>query len=569
MKKVRILFRYLCIFVLLSMMSCQNDAPLEELGKDIELEPTYKVSVIYTQEIQANSKLDEKMRNLIPIRQNQIGKNVYNETYNFTIDTSAAKFIENTENNSHSYTLAISRDTDIGSTIENIVFSYDALNDNYTASLVTYLFTAAQKQEYLSFGYVSTPYDLQYEFVDVAWSDDFEKSVTPCTVTYTEFHQPQGSDDSFLYSVDGIVQNICLHENDDNPCYSYTVIEIYCPDGGSASTTHSTADNSTQNTDSSDSTSGGGSSSTDDSLDGGDSDENIVTSIISREENIQKSILDCINGISDFNTTDATTIDAAIFNQTNFDLNVWIALNDYLQDNGCSEASQEQVIEEILEEFDNLIFKDESFTNNPCLNSVYNEMGKASKFNTYLKNFESQFSVAHLRFSTSTSLDDEVNAVTSAPQNYLIKITFNLNNLDRPKLAIARTFMHEIIHAEIFRKLLSVAQHPSIQLTQNQVIQLRNDYPGLYDYYTRWKWNVPHGQEPSDAQHEAMAQHYRDIIIQALREYDNNMQTDEVYEALSWTGLKATVAWQNLSPTERANIDQTISNFYQNNPNCQ
>jgi hypothetical protein len=84
----------------------------------------------------------------------------------------------------------------------------------------------------------------------------------------------------------------------------------------------------------------------------------------------------------------------------------------------------------------------------------------------------------------------------------------------------------------------------------------------------RWKWNVPQGQSPSSAQHEAMAQHYRDIIKQALKEFDNS-QTDEIYEALAWTGLKNTVAWNNLTQTKRDSINQTITDFNTNNPNCQ
>lgn len=222
---------------------------------------------------------------------------------------------------------------------------------------------------------------------------------------------------------------------------------------------------------------------------------------------------------------------------------------------------------EVLD-FDEQIFVDDAFKDNPCLKSVYDGMGKATTFNNYLMNFESDFSTAHLKFSTSNTLPDNTNAETSAPQNYLITITFNENNLDRPQLSVARTFIHELIHAEIFKKLLSVAQHPSIQLNQNQIIQLRNDYPGLYDYYTRWKWDVPQGQSPSSPQHEAMAQHYRDIIKQALKEFDNS-QTEEVYNALSWTGLQNTVAWNNLTQIERDNINQAITNFNSNNPNCQ
>ncbi|MFD0991675.1 hypothetical protein ACFQ1U_00510, partial [Tenacibaculum geojense] len=240
-------------------------------------------------------------------------------------------------------------------------------------------------------------------------------------------------------------------------------------------------------------------------------------------------------------------------------------------------------------DFDEQIFIDQEFKNNPCLKSVYHAMGKASTFMNYLKNFEPEFSVAHLRFSSSTSLANNINAETSPPNNYLITITFNENNLDRPSLSVARTMIHEIIHAEIFRKLLSAANQPNLNYSQytdeewrNFIINLRNNFEGIYDYYLRWRWNVPAGQTPSDAQHEAMAQHYRDIIKQTLMEYDAN-QTDATYEALAWTGLmgsgtfdsttglysNSTVAWTNLSQQERLNIITTINTFNSSNPNCQ
>ena len=42
-----------------------------------------------------------------------------------------------------------------------------------------------------------------------------------------------------------------------------------------------------------------------------------------------------------------------------------------------------------------------------------------------------------------------------------------------------------------------------------------------------------------------------------------------MYNALSWTGLQDTVAWNNLTQIERDNINQTVANFNSNNPNCQ
>ncbi|MDG1697585.1 MAG: hypothetical protein P8H93_01565 [Polaribacter sp.] len=254
-------------------------------------------------------------------------------------------------------------------------------------------------------------------------------------------------------------------------------------------------------------------------------------------------------------------------------------LSDFLQNNRVHGVVAVEVMnfaKEAIEaicngggvDYENEIILDSDLKDNDCLYSVYTEMGKAPTFANYLNNFDEDMSVANLKLTSSTTLPNSTNAQTSAPQNYLITITFNENNLDRPKLCIARTFIHEMIHAEIFRKLLSVAQHPSIQLDQNQLIQLRNDYPGLYDYYTRWKNNVPNGINLTSPQHQVMATHYRGIIIEALKEYDNT-KSDEIYEALSWVGLQNTIAWNNLSPNEQTNILQIVATFNSSNTNCQ
>jgi len=57
-----------------------------------------------------------------------------------------------------------------------------------------------------------------------------------------------------------------------------------------------------------------------------------------------------------------------------------------------------------------------------------------------------------------------------------------------------------------------------------------------------------------------MAQHYRDVIKQALTDYDSSL-TETQKEALSWIGLnKANIkAWQNLTQPERNSINNTIT----------
>lgn len=101
---------------------------------------------------------------------------------------------------------------------------------------------------------------------------------------------------------------------------------------------------------------------------------------------------------------------------------------------------------------------------------------------------------------------------------------------------MARTFIHEMIHAEIYRKLLSLAKQGSIPWSPTFIKSIRNDYSGLYDYYMRYYYNMPSGILPGDPQHQMMAQHYRNIIINAMKEYDNS-HPNELYENLSWIGL--------------------------------
>ncbi|EDP95084.1 hypothetical protein U8527_08650 [Kordia algicida OT-1] len=590
MKIVRNSFQILSILVLFLFSNCQNDTIVEAQQEEaVHQKAPFKSTFVSKQDIENNDKLSDRMRRLSTLQQSGFAESSDSELYDFTIDASYVKLVENMETNAHSYTFTVVRENS-NSTIENVVFSYNELTEDYDASLVTYHFTASQRQEFLKSRHVNSSYEITYEQLALNLADIYAENSEPCTITYVEYHIPYGSTNSYLYSTNGYVNNQCEHEYDEDPCSTYTDIVIFCPASSSSDDSNATDDNTT-NDSSNPSTSGGNGNTTNGNTNDDTDDEttNIITSPITREESMQQSILDCINGVASFNSYDSTTIDPEIFEQLSFSINDWITINNYLQNNNCSEVSQEQIINQILEEFDEQIFKDESFENNNCLNSVYTEMGKASTVNNYLKNFEAKFSVAHLRFSASTTLSNNTNAETSAPNNYLITITFNSNNLNRPKLSVARTFIHELIHAEIFRKLLSVANHPNLNFsnyTDEQwrafIIGLRNNFEGLYDYYVRWRWNIPQGQTPSSAQHEVMAQHYRDTIKQALREFDNT-QTESVYDALSWSGLmgtgvlnpttglltNSTQAWINLSQEERLNIINTINTFNSSNQNCQ
>jgi hypothetical protein len=63
-----------------------------------------------------------------------------------------------------------------------------------------------------------------------------------------------------------------------------------------------------------------------------------------------------------------------------------------------------------------------------------------------------------------------------------------------------------------------------------------------------------------------MAEHYVDIMKDVLADFDDNQNSTEYYESLSWIGLKETIAWDNLSPTDTIIINTNIQNELQNEP---
>ncbi|SEA77275.1 hypothetical protein, partial [Psychroflexus halocasei] len=233
-------------------------------------------------------------------------------------------------------------------------------------------------------------------------------------------------------------------------------------------------------------------------------------------------------------------------------------------------------------DWEDRIIKENEFVVNECLNLVFDQLDKSDIASDFLTNFEGHNPVAHLYFSVGVdSTYPNANAVTYEPDNFMIEIKFNPNKLERPSTDVARTFIHEIIHAEMYRKLLSVAQQGQIPWTESFIQSLRNDFPGLQDYYTRW-WLDTNGQSPTNVQHELMAQHYRETISSFLMQFDNSLTQDQA-DALAWAGLmgnglidestglpvNTTVAWSNVSQSQRLIILNRYQSFINNNPNCQ
>mgnify|MGYP000748929892 CR=1 FL=1 len=239
--------------------------------------------------------------------------------------------------------------------------------------------------------------------------------------------------------------------------------------------------------------------------------------------------------------------------------------------------------------FDDQIFIDDNFKNEPCLKAVYDKMGKASKFKEYLQNFEPDGSLADLRFTTDNNFGNNnqkyVNAmaITKPPlTSNEISIVFNTdtntsgNIKNKPDVFKAVAMIHEIIHADMYRKMLDAVKESEINQTtldwrtwpngtdfDDFLESLQNKYYAIFDAYTNFEWNT---STPTSAQHQLMAARYRNVVKQALTDYDSTL-TDTQKEALSWLGLnKANIkAWQYYP--NKSSVTSTLTNIKNTYPN--
>ena len=194
------------------------------------------------------------------------------------------------------------------------------------------------------------------------------------------------------------------------------------------------------------------------------------------------------------------------------------------------------------------IILDPSFANTKA-DCIYEKLNTLSEsFKEKIQKFDGEFPVAHLKYSTVSNISNSnsneiIAAQTLVPVNYVIEIQFNQQYLNQSfsDITFARTFAHEILHAEIYRKLLSLTKTPNYELDSEDIEQMRNNFPGLFDYYTRYfydEWEQAHyngvidektrnyfNKIGIDWQHELIGAHYVDTMAQILFEFTDGIYT--------------------------------------------
>lgn len=210
-----------------------------------------------------------------------------------------------------------------------------------------------------------------------------------------------------------------------------------------------------------------------------------------------------------------------------------------------------KLLEKIIQDWlsPNIVKPTEAFVKHEKLNRIYEEAKKSERFKKYLQKFEPKASVAHLMFNIGNTENNSL-ADTRVPNEYWIEIIFN-KNIDwnnRPEIVVAYAFIHEVIHAEMYRQLLEVANiNGSISLAKLEQYVKNNNQKELFNEYIRNR----HSKNSTNYQHNIMAKKYINVVVDFLKEMYGSNYTDKEYLTIAWMGVQNTDAWNNLPKKER------------------
>ncbi|MGG8498097.1 hypothetical protein ACQY1Q_16955 [Tenacibaculum sp. TC6] len=509
----------------LLLWNCQEDVIVTSQNKNITQPlPKYNIKTVSFNELQTNTAVQQKLKELKTI----LIKNRTTHTQKvYNINTLNALFIQNSQTNLHTYTFAVNN-TENQTSLENVVLSKQP-NGSYNAYAITYTLSSKERSNLAN----GVPVNVLYK-----------TTITPIKPEQL-FAQNRGPGGCYKFKEVGIEDCSCHDTHASGGCTHpetiYEFVEVNCPGGAGNGISDGSGDSGT-----SDGLSGSG---------GGSNGGSTVTYPVDFQDPrcpagsgkvLVNDICQCTNGkVEDSN---------GVCN--------------------CPEGT-------IIDPSTNTCVEDDKIINNLTgkAKCVYDKLTKSSTdFKTMIQKFDGDFPVSHLKLTINNSLDSGVFGITLPPVNYVTEIQINGNGVSNlSDLGAATTFAHELIHAEIFRKMLSAAKKGDLNYHNNQnyttqdrinyVNSLKDNFPGLYDYY--WK------RYKSTWNHNMMATHYRTTIADIIQNFDNNRLSRSTYESIAWAGLgeiennQSTVAWQNLTSIEQQAIIDTLNQYFFNGTsNC-
>ncbi|KAB1159378.1 hypothetical protein F7018_03440 [Tenacibaculum aiptasiae] len=190
---------------------------------------------------------------------------------------------------------------------------------------------------------------------------------------------------------------------------------------------------------------------------------------------------------------------------------------------------------------------------------VYDKLKNNNLVKKTLQKFDGTNSLINLKL-TMSNLKSGISGETKYGD--IITIILDINEMkNTPSLWGAHTIIHEMIHADIYRKVYitgGILYTPPNTYTLNGS---ESDFPTLFNYYDNY---------PKNPHHNYMADYYRVAMKKALKEYATAIgktYPDQLYKYLAWAGLEGTNAWDKMyadpvfTAIKQQKIKQAIINF--------
>ena len=177
------------------------------------------------------------------------------------------------------------------------------------------------------------------------------------------------------------------------------------------------------------------------------------------------------------------------------------------------------------------------------INNIYQDFECNSKiFSNLLQQFKQEHPVVHLKWQYSDTLASNVaGMLLDTLVHYNLIILLNEQLLKKlPPLCVAKTMIHELIHADILLKMLSLEKSRPANMGSRDFENLesalkKQHYPTLYYYYNEYIYSAT-------SQHAYMSDYQVDVIKKALKQFMPKMD-EKICEAVAWQGLKSMQVW--------------------------
>ncbi|MBK7344653.1 MAG: hypothetical protein IPJ06_17100 [Saprospiraceae bacterium] len=213
---------------------------------------------------------------------------------------------------------------------------------------------------------------------------------------------------------------------------------------------------------------------------------------------------------------------------------------------GGEYMGREDVLEALVSKDD--IILTNSFVSNSVANCIYKRL-----LNTGLSNQTNLFCATFGSFLDSPDFDVYLmvgfpnakartynNWPVNLPPTKSISIVIDQNYLSEEKdILIAKTIMHESIHAELYRVIAGIGGYSNLS---------PDNYPVIWEAYRDYK----------DWTHSVMAELYIGLLAEFLWEFDNKKFSLAHYQALAWEGLDGpadghpvNTVWQSKSQAQK------------------